>query len=42
MKAIAQLKPPIAVTGLIPTVENMPGSRAHFPATLCPLNTLTS
>jgi leucyl aminopeptidase len=31
MKAIAQLKPPIAVTGLIPTVENMPGSRAQRP-----------
>ena len=31
MRAIAQLKPPIAVTGLIPTVENMPGGRAQRP-----------
>ena len=31
MQAIAQLKPAIAVTALIPTVENMPGSRAQRP-----------
>jgi leucyl aminopeptidase len=31
MQAIAQLKPRIAVTALIPTVENMPGSRAQRP-----------
>ena len=31
MRALAQLKPPIAVTGLIPAVENMPGSRAYRP-----------
>jgi len=31
MRAIAQLKPPIAVTGIIPAVENMPGSRAMRP-----------
>jgi leucyl aminopeptidase len=31
MRAIAQLKPPIPVTGLIPAVENMPGSRAQRP-----------
>src|SRR5580698_9211031 len=31
MRAIAQLKPPIPVTGIIPTVENMPGSRAQRP-----------
>jgi leucyl aminopeptidase len=31
MRAIAQLKAPIPVTGLIPTVENMPGSRAQRP-----------
>jgi len=31
MQAIAQLKPPIPVTALIPTVENMPGSRAQRP-----------
>jgi leucyl aminopeptidase len=31
MRAIAQLKPSIAVTGLIPTVENMPGGRAQRP-----------
>jgi len=29
MRAIAQLKPSIPVTGIIPTVENMPGSRAQ-------------
>jgi len=31
MRAIAQLKPPITVTGIIPSVENMPGSRAQRP-----------
>jgi leucyl aminopeptidase len=31
MQAIAKLKPPIAVTGLVPAVENMPGSRAQRP-----------
>ncbi len=31
MQALAQLKPPIAVTALIPAVENMPGSRAQRP-----------
>jgi len=31
MQAIAQLKPAIAVTALIPAVENMPGSRALRP-----------
>src|SRR5580704_4542660 len=31
MRAIAQLKPSIPVTALIPTVENMPGSRAQRP-----------
>jgi leucyl aminopeptidase len=31
MRAIAQLKPPIPVTGVIPAVENMPGSRAQRP-----------
>jgi leucyl aminopeptidase len=31
MRAIAQLKPGIAVTGFIPCVENMPGSRAQRP-----------
>jgi leucyl aminopeptidase len=31
MQAIAQLKPPIAVTGIVPAVENMPGSRAQRP-----------
>jgi leucyl aminopeptidase len=31
MWALAQLKPPIAVTALIPAVENMPGSRAQRP-----------
>ncbi len=31
MQAIAQLKPHIPVTALIPTVENMPGSRAQRP-----------
>jgi leucyl aminopeptidase len=31
MRAIAQLRPPIAVTALVPAVENMPGSRAQRP-----------
>jgi len=31
MRAIAQLKPGIAVTAFIPCVENMPGSRAQRP-----------
>jgi leucyl aminopeptidase len=31
MRAIAQLRPPIPVTALIPAVENMPGSRAQRP-----------
>ncbi len=31
MQAIAHVKPPIAVTALIPSVENMPGSRAQRP-----------
>ncbi len=31
MRAIAQLKPSIPVTALIPTVENMPGGRAQRP-----------
>jgi leucyl aminopeptidase len=31
MRAIAQLKPAIPVTALVPTVENMPGSRAQRP-----------
>ncbi len=31
MRAIAELKPPVAVTGLIPAVENMPGPRAQRP-----------
>ncbi len=31
MRAIAQLKPAIAVTAYIPCVENMPGSRAQRP-----------
>ncbi len=31
MRAIAQLRPPIAVTAFIPCVENMPGSRAQRP-----------
>ncbi len=31
MQAIARLKPPVAVTALVPTVENMPGSRAQRP-----------
>jgi len=31
MRAIAQLKPSIPVTGIIPAVENMPGGRAQRP-----------
>jgi leucyl aminopeptidase len=31
MRAIAQLKPSIRVTALVPAVENMPGSRAQRP-----------
>ena len=31
MQAIARLKPAVAVTGIIPTVENMPGSKAQRP-----------
>jgi len=31
MRAIAQLKPALTVTGFIPCVENMPGSRAQRP-----------
>jgi leucyl aminopeptidase len=31
MRAIARLKPPIPVTGLVPAVENMPGGRAQRP-----------
>ncbi len=31
MQAIAQLKPAIAVTAIVPAVENMPGSRAQRP-----------
>lgn len=31
MRAIAQLRPSIPVTGVIPAVENMPGSRAQRP-----------
>ena len=31
MRALAQLKPPIPVTGLVPAVENMPGDRAQRP-----------
>src|SRR5215831_3706322 len=31
MRALAQLKPPVPVTALIPAVENMPGSRAQRP-----------
>jgi leucyl aminopeptidase len=31
MRAIAQLRPAIAVTGFVPCVENMPGSRAQRP-----------
>jgi leucyl aminopeptidase len=31
MQAIASLKPPIAVTALVPSVENMPGGKAQRP-----------
>jgi leucyl aminopeptidase len=31
MRAIAQLRPSITITALIPTVENMPGSKAQRP-----------
>ncbi|MCS6952003.1 MAG: leucyl aminopeptidase [Bryobacterales bacterium] len=31
MRAIAQLKPPVRVTGFVPAVENMPGGRAQRP-----------
>jgi leucyl aminopeptidase len=31
MQAIARLKPTVAVTGIVPAVENMPGSRAQRP-----------
>jgi leucyl aminopeptidase len=31
MQAIAQLKPRVAVTGIVPAVENMPGSNAQRP-----------
>jgi leucyl aminopeptidase len=31
MQAIARLKPRVAVTGIVPAVENMPGSRAQRP-----------
>ncbi len=31
MQAIARLKPDIAVTGIVPAVENMPGSKAQRP-----------
>ena len=31
MQAIAHLKPAVAVTGIVPAVENMPGSRAQRP-----------
>ncbi len=31
MRALAALKPPVAITALIPAVENMPGSRAQRP-----------
>jgi leucyl aminopeptidase len=31
MQAIALLKPTVAVTGIVPAVENMPGSRAQRP-----------
>ncbi len=31
MRALAQLRPAIPVTGLVPAVENMPGSRAQRP-----------
>jgi leucyl aminopeptidase len=31
MQAIARLKPNVAVTGIVPTVENMPGGKAQRP-----------
>jgi leucyl aminopeptidase len=31
MRAIAQLKPPVKVIGVVPTTENMPGGRAQRP-----------
>jgi leucyl aminopeptidase len=31
MRAIAQLRPSVTITALIPTVENMPGSKAQRP-----------
>jgi leucyl aminopeptidase len=31
MRALAQLKPPVPVTALVPAVENMPGGRAQRP-----------
>jgi leucyl aminopeptidase len=31
MQAVARLKPPIAVTGIVPAVENMPGGKAQRP-----------
>src|SRR5579872_4586253 len=31
MQAIARLKPPVAVTGIVPAVENMPGGNAQRP-----------
>ncbi|MGE0883905.1 MAG: leucyl aminopeptidase [Blastocatellales bacterium] len=31
MRAIAQLKPPVNVIGMVPAVENMPGGRAQRP-----------
>jgi leucyl aminopeptidase len=31
MRAIAQLKPPVNVIGIVPTSENMPGGRAQRP-----------
>jgi leucyl aminopeptidase len=31
MQAIAKMKPPVAVTALVPAVENMPGGRAQRP-----------
>ncbi len=31
MQAIAKLKPGVSVTGIVPTVENMPGSKAQRP-----------
>jgi leucyl aminopeptidase len=34
MRALAQLKPAIPVTALIPAVENMPGSRAQRPGNI--------